>query len=184
MVSSSVARRYARALFALGVEDGQYETYASQLERVAEAFAASEELRDLWLNPAYSREQRLAALAAVEKPLNLGPLVVSTLRLLVERQRVGQLEAIVRAYRELADERSGRIRAQVISARELPGDVVSQVSGALSKATGREISLETLVDPSLLGGLVAQVGSTVLDGSLRTQLVRLGEELRTAPLAG
>lgn len=182
MVSSSIARRYARALSSIGLEDGGIEAYGDELQRVVQANAVSEELRDLWSNPAHSREDRLAGIDALAGQLQLSPAVGNLLRLLVERGRMTDLEAISRAYREIVDAHVGRVRAVVSSASALPETLTNQLGEALRKATGREIVLESRVDPSLLGGVVAQVGSTILDGSLRAQLLKLREELESAPL--
>ena len=178
MTSSSVARRYARALLSLGLEDGRFEASADELSRVEAAFAGSAALQDLWLNPAHGREERLQVAARLEGPLGLSPAVGNLVKLLVERQRVGDLQAVAAAYRTMVDERLGRVRATVTSATALGADEAERVGRALAGLTGKQVSVETKVDPALIGGVVAQVGSTVLDGSLRTQLERLRETLQ------
>lgn len=182
MSTSSVSRRYARALLSVGEEDGRWDSYASELDRAAQAFLASAELRDLWLNPAHGRQARLAAVDALAGGLSLSTPVANTVRLLVERNRADDLEVVARSYRDLADEKAGRARAVVSSAVPLPADVTQRMGAALAEVTGRKIVLETKVDPTLLGGVVTQVGSTLLDGSLRTQLERLRDQLREVPL--
>lgn len=183
MIASSVARRYARALIALGVEDGQFETYAGQLEAVRDVYVASPELREISQNPAYGRERRQAALEVVLNAVKASPLVANTLRLLIERGRSAEIEALASAYRELVDERVGRVRATVTSAAPLSKDQADKLGAALAAMTQKQIVLETKVDPALIGGVVAQVGSTLLDGSLRTQLETLKGQLATTPLA-
>jgi F-type H+-transporting ATPase subunit delta len=182
VIASSVARRYARALLALGVEDGRFEAYATQLEQVREVFAGSSDLRELWQNPAHPRERRLAALETIVARLEVSPLVANLLRLLVERRRIAEIEAVALAYRAFVDERVGRVRAVVTSAAGLNPDQTERLGAALAAMTQKQIVLETRVDPALIGGVVAQVGSTLLDGSLRTQLGTLREKLATAPL--
>lgn len=182
MSTSSVSRRYARALLSVGEEDGRWDSYAAELDRVAEAFQVSADLRDLWLNPAHGRQARLAAVDALAGSLALSTPVANTVRLLVERNRADDLELIARSYRDLADEKAGRARAVVSSAVPLPADVTQRMGAALAEVTGRKIVLETRVDPTLLGGVVTQVGSTLLDGSLRTQLERMRDRLREVPL--
>jgi F-type H+-transporting ATPase subunit delta len=177
VISSSVSRRYARALMTLGLEDGRFEAYAEELARVEAAFGASAELRDLWLNPAHPREQRLKAVDLLEKPLGLSPHVANTLRLVVERSRAAELPNLVRAFSELVDAQVGRVRAVVTSAAPMPAEVTGRLGGVLAQLTNKRIVLETKVDPGLIGGLTAQVGSMVYDGSLRTQLENLRETL-------
>lgn len=182
MISSSVPRRYARALFALGTEDGRFEGYLEELGRVSATVEQSAELRDLWLNPVHGREVRQRSVDVLAEQLGLSPATANLLRLLVERGRLDSLEAIVRAYRELVDAQVGRVRAVVTSAIPLGAESTGHIGEVLARATGRQIVLESRVDAGLLGGVVAQVGSTVLDGSLRTQLARLRQELERAPL--
>jgi F-type H+-transporting ATPase subunit delta len=179
VASGSVARRYARALLSIGVADGQFENYAAQLGRIQQAYDVSPELRDLWLNPANDRDRRLKAIDSLVGPLELSPSVANTLRLLVERQRLADLPAIVRAYNELVDEKSGRVQAVVTSAVALTAELTGEIAAALATSTKKQIVLETKVDPSLIGGIVTRVGGTVLDGSLKTQLEQLRTTLRT-----
>lgn len=182
MTSSSVARRYARALLSLGVEDGQFEAYAEQLNRILTAFQVSDELRDLWLNPAHGRGPRLAAVDGLAGPLGLSDSVANLLRLLVERRRMNDLEMIVRVYQDMVDERAGRLRATVTSAVPLAAEITARIAHVLAQATQKQITIETHVDPKLIGGVVTQVGSTVLDGSVRTQLELMRTQLKNAPL--
>jgi F-type H+-transporting ATPase subunit delta len=115
--------------------------------------------------------QSLAARAEVQ------PLSANFLGLILEKRRLVHLEEIALAYEELADERLGRGKATVTSAAPLPEPMLEELKVRLRRATGKEIYLEARVDPAILGGLVAQVGSTVYDGSLRTRLRRMREQL-------
>jgi F-type H+-transporting ATPase subunit delta len=180
VTSSSVARRYARALMALGTEDGRFEAYAAELTRLNAAFAASAELQDLWLNPANGRDERLKAIELLTGALQISPVIQNLLKLLVERGRVADLGVLSRAFQEMCDEKAGRVRALVTSAKPLGAEQAGRLQAALAAMTSRQITLETAVDPALIGGVVTQVGSTVLDGSLRTQLLTLQKTLREA----
>lgn len=182
MLSSSIARRYAKALSAIGQDDGQLEAYGDELSRVVKAHEASEELRDIWSNPAYSRESRLATITALVQHLKLSTSVGNLLQILVERERMGHLESIAQAYSDIVDSHVGRVRAVITSATPLPDEVAASLKEALEKESKAQITLSTQVDPSLIGGVVAQVGSTVLDGSVRAQLLALKKELDSAPL--
>ena len=182
MIPSSVARRYARALLSLGLEEGRPEQYGDQLEQVLETIRANRELRILLENPGYSLPDRQGAIDALASALGLSPLSVNFLRLLLERQRIGDLAQIARIYRAMVDQQAGRIRATVTSARPLGDDQTDRLRDAIGRMTGRSVVLESQTDSSLIGGVVAQVGTTLLDGSLRTQLERLRQELKNAPL--
>jgi F-type H+-transporting ATPase subunit delta len=108
--------------------------------------------------------------------------MVNFLRLLVDRQRIGDLPQIARSFRAMVDQQAGRLRATVTSAGPLADDEVARVRDAIARMTGRTVVLESRTDPALIGGVVAQVGATQLDGSLRTQLERMREELKNAPV--
>jgi F-type H+-transporting ATPase subunit delta len=181
LIASSVARRYARALLSLGLEEGRFEQYGDELEAVLQAMKASRELASILDNPGYSPSQRRAAVDAVASGLNLSPLTVNFLRLLIDRQRIGDLAQIARVYRSLVDQQAGRVRATVTSAGALNEHQLDRLRETIGRMTGRSIVLEAKTDPSLIGGVVAQVGAKLLDGSLRTQLERMRHELKNPP---
>jgi F-type H+-transporting ATPase subunit delta len=180
--NASVARRYARALFSLGLEEGRFDQYGDELTLVLSAMRENRELGFLLATPGYSPEQRHAAVDAAAGALRLSPLTVNFLRLVVDRQRGADLEAIARAYRAMVDQQAGRIRATVTAARPLSEDEIDRLREAIARMTGRSIVLETKTDPALIGGVVTQVGATMLDGSLRTQLERMRDDLKSAPV--
>ena len=180
MIDPRTARRYARALFELGLSEGKHEQYGNELESVVQAIRHSREARWVLENPGYTAEQRHQAVQALADALRLSPTVVNFLGLLVDRQRAAALADMARAYGEMLDKQQGRVRATVTSAQPLGEDELTRVREAIAKMTGRNIVLETKTDPSLIGGVVTQVGATMLDGSLRTQLERMREELKRA----
>jgi F-type H+-transporting ATPase subunit delta len=182
LITASVARRYARALLALGLEEGRFEQVGEELEAVLQAIRERRELRVFLENPGYTPAQRLAAVDAAASALRLSPATANFLRLLVERQRGGDLAAIARAYRAMVDQQAGRVRATVTAARPLSDGELERLREAIGRMTGSSIVLESRTDPALIGGVVAQVGTLQLDGSLRTQLERLRDDLKAAPI--
>jgi F-type H+-transporting ATPase subunit delta len=97
--------------------------------------------------------------------------------LLLERRRILLLPAIARAYRDFADAHTGRVRAKVTSAEPLSAAALDRVRRSLEERTGKKVIVEPAVDAGLIGGVVAQVGDLVLDGSVRTQLADLRQKL-------
>ncbi|WP_426755639.1 ATP synthase F1 subunit delta [Myxococcus sp. Y35] len=180
MVNVSIARRYARALLDVATEAGRTDAVAEQLTALADVIAKNAELTDVLVNPAYTREQRLHVVESVMKaiPGGVEPTLANTLRLLVDRNRLGYLGDIARLFRDMADARAGRVRGHVTSAAPLPADALAQLQQTLQQLTQRNVLLETRVDPSLLGGVAAQVGSILYDGSIRTQLEEMRRELK------
>lgn len=171
-----MAKRYAKALLEAAAEAGALEQVAADLEALGPHFAAKE-VAGFFANPAVPRARKEAALAAAAERASASRIFVSLLRLLVARERVGLLPDIARLFRDLADERTGRVRAEVTAAVPLPAASLEALAARLSAATGRQVHLTPRVDPTVLGGLVARVGSTLYDASLRTQLRRMREVL-------
>jgi F-type H+-transporting ATPase subunit delta len=177
-VIGSISRRYSRALLEVAVPQGAADAVADELERLAGAVKASEDLRNVLFNPAFDRKQRHQVVEALTQTLGLGTTVGSLAKLLVDRDRFRQVGAIAESYREVADEHAGRARASVRTAVPVPAEVAPKLELALSKAVSRKVALETRVDPALLGGAVAQVGSLLFDGSVKTELEDIRRTLK------
>jgi F-type H+-transporting ATPase subunit delta len=176
-LSGSVSRRYARALFQIGVDSGTFEALGQELSDLAEVFAGSVELRQTLENPSFKPSEKRAILEKLLPRVAPSRTVQSFALLLLERGRIAALPSIARAYRELVDGHTGRVRATVVSAQPLAAGDLDRVRQALEKRTKKKVLLESQVDPSLIGGLVARVGDLVLDGSVRTQLATLRQKL-------
>jgi F-type H+-transporting ATPase subunit delta len=169
----SVGRRYARALFELGLARGTFEAFGHELGGLAEIYAGSPELRQTLENPVFKLDQRRAVLAKLLPSVAPSVEVRNFALMLLERRRLVALPVIARAYAEMVDVKLGRVRATVTSAQPLDAATQTQVQAALEKRTGKKVLLTTGVDPSLIGGIVARVGDLVFDGSLRTRLATL-----------
>jgi len=182
VIEASVSRRYARALFSLALEEGRHERTGEELEAAAQAIRASSEARTVVENPGYTAAHRHAVADVLVQQLSLSPLTANFLHLLVDRQRLAEIGAIARSYGEMLDEKVGRIRATVTSAKPLTEEELRRVREVFSQATRRTIVLDSRTDPKIVGGLVAQVGPKEWDGSIRTQLERLRRELKSTPL--
>ncbi len=178
MAAGSIARRYARALIDLAGEGKQEQQIQELLAALGDAVRSSRELKDLFENPAYSHDQRVQTVDALCKAVKAPSVLVNFLHLLVDRSRLRYLESIARIYGEMADARAGRVRARVISAIEMKDAAANRLAQVLQAATGREVVLEREVQASILGGVVAHVGGRVFDGSLRTQLEELKNQLK------
>ena len=178
MIMGSIARRYAKALFGLAVEQGRVEAWSDALVALQKAVDGSPDLQDVLSNPVYSKEQRRAIVGKLAAALGLDAEPTSLLFLLAERNRLGYLPAIVRTFGELADLKLGRVRAKVTTAVPLDGAAAQAIADRLSQSTRATVLVDRQVDPALLGGVVAQVGSLVFDGSLRTQLEDLRRTLK------
>jgi F-type H+-transporting ATPase subunit delta len=178
MIMGSIARRYAKALFSLAVEKGRVEPWANSLQALKQAVDGSPDLRDVLSNPVYSKEQRRPVVEKLAAALSLDAEPASLLFLLGDRNRLAYLGAVVDTFRDLADQHLGWLRARVTSAVKLEDGAAQAIADKLSKATQAKVLLDRVVDPAIMGGVVAQVGSLVYDGSVRTQLDDLRKQLK------
>jgi F-type H+-transporting ATPase subunit delta len=178
MIMGSIGRRYAKALFGLAVEMDRVEAWAKSLESLREAVETSPDLRDVLSNPMYAKEQRRAIVEKLATALSLEAEPANLLFLLGDRNRLPYLAAVVETFRALADAHLGRLRAKVVSAVKLDDAAVAAIADELSRKHGAKVLVERAVDPALLGGVIAQVGSMVYDGSVRTQLEDLRKQLK------
>jgi len=173
MISGSVARRYARALLAIGQSQHKDDVLTSEVERLAQAYEKSADLQSLLSNPVFTTAQREAVISEMVSRLALSPTIVNLTKLLLQRGRMAALPGIARALRLLVDEQAGRVRARVTSAKPLDPLMEGRSRSAIGRATGRAVVLEKREDPSLIAGIVTQVGDVVYDGSLAAKLEEL-----------
>jgi F-type H+-transporting ATPase subunit delta len=177
MVTGSLARRWAKALFAIGEEQGNLLGLTREVQRVAEAWAESEELQGAMSNPAFGRDARRQVWESVLRRLGATPIGRNFFLLLLTKGRLQELPAIARELQLLGDRKDNRLRAEVASAAPIGEDVVTRLRMALQKATGSTIVVNAVVEPGLIGGLVTRIGDMMYDGSVRTQLARAKEQM-------
>jgi F-type H+-transporting ATPase subunit delta len=128
-------------------------------------------------NPVFSLEKRKLIMDELSRRLALSKTVRNFIMLLLDKGRIAALPDIARVHRTLIDEHAGRMRATVTSARPLDPMLETRLKTALEKSSGKVVLFDKREDPAILGGLVTQLGDTVYDGSVRTQLQQLREEL-------
>jgi len=173
----TVARRYARALFALADESGAVDRVREEMGQIAELLEAHPALRHALFRPLHPAAERRGVLRGVCARVGSGDTVRNFLAFLVDQRRIVDFEGIRAEYERLADEAAGRVRAEVVAASPLDARQTERLRAALSARTGHEVDLEVAVDADLIGGAVAVVGGVVFDGSLRTQLSQLRDTL-------
>jgi len=172
----AVSNRYARALADV-VPAADYRQVQGELEEFAAALSESSDLREVMETPAVPMEKKLKVLAAVAERRGASRLTLNFLRVLARNYRLRLLDEIRAAFRNLADARLGVVRVKITSARELSSGQRELLRARFHQLTQKQAELEFRLDPELIGGVVAQVGSTVYDGSIRGQLERIREQL-------
>jgi len=174
MASGSLARRYAKAVLSL---EGDTSKIATELRTLAKAMADSAELVTALTNPAIRRGDRRKVIDALLQLIAAQPNTKNLVYLLLDGERLSSLPAISRELDAMLEARGGRITAVITSATPLDAAQLSQITVALEKLSGKKVAVTKREDPALLGGVVAKLGDTVYDGSLRTQLRSLRDEL-------
>jgi len=169
-----IAERYAEGL-AKAIEDtGRKQAALEALQAIAAAYTEVHDFRSALSNPAIAYEQRAKVLESSLAAMQIDvPEVTQLTELLLRRARISLLPEVVRIFSGIVDEATGFAGAQVRSAAPLTDIQQERVSDALERFTGAKIRMECDVDASLLGGVVARVGSKVIDGSVRSRLNRL-----------
>jgi F-type H+-transporting ATPase subunit delta len=178
VIGGSLARRYARALVDIGREERHLRRVLSEVEEFAKAFEGSPALREVMEADDISRRDKHAALDAALSPAGFLPATTSFLSLLVEKGRMNILSEILVALRRMVEEIEGIERVEVVVPMALSATQKALLQTVLERRTGKKVVLEETVDPAVLGGMVVRVGSTVYDGSVRTQIRQIRENLQ------
>lgn len=173
MMLSVSATRYANALAEVVLTPGSGldpRDVVGQLRRVEELLAQSDELRHVMYSPAVRNSKKRAAMAHFATDLGLAPKIRNFVFVLIDHRRFAQLPAIREAFEQAVDERTGFVRADVVSARPLDDSQRNVLEAELNRLTGKRVRMQFATDEALIGGLVARIGSTVYDGSVRGKL--------------
>ncbi len=178
MKQTILARRYAKALFAVGKENDSYEAYNDSLQGVAGLYASNPEIVDALTNPLYPLDVREKVMTGLVSSMEVEKVMGNFLILLVQKKRAEILPEISEEFQMMVNVEKNVSHGSIISAVELSDELQANVQATLEKLTGKKVVLSTSVDPSLIGGIIAKVGDLVLDGSIRTQLAGLKDTIK------
>lgn len=176
MIVGSVARRYARAIFAVAEEAQTLDQTAAELQLLG-AVAGDPEIGAALANPLLDTAARRGLAATIADNLKVSPTTRNFVSLLADHRRLDQLAGIARAFTRILDDKLHRVRATVTSAQPLDDAQRQALVAALERKLGRTVLADTQIDPALLGGVVVDVEGTVYDGSVRTQLQSLATRI-------
>ena len=178
MTNRTAATRYARALLDIALkEQGDVRAIETELADFVALFTQHPTLEKVLLNPVVPVARKRATIAELTLRAKLSPVLGKLLLLLAERDRLVLLPDLLAAYRERLLDHLNIVRAEVTTAVALPAERATEVERSLARVTGRTVMLDTRVDPAIIGGVVARVGSTVYDGSVTTQLQKMKQRL-------
>jgi len=177
MIPGVIAKRYATALLDLGNETNQLDQLVEELQRVADAYQASPDLRAAFEDPHVSPQAKKGILGDIADRVSASATTKNAVGLLLDRRRIRALPAIAAKLREMADLKRGILRAEVHTAMPLPEEYFGKLQRELERITGRRVALDRKLDPSLICGVVVRVGDRVYDGSLVTRLRQMKDSL-------
>ena len=182
MKNTVIAKRYAKALFAVGKEEGDFDAYSKALNKMAELYVSTPEVRDALINPMYPLEVREKVMEHLVKKMKTSQVMSNFFNLLVQKKRANILPDIAEVFQALVDADKNMCQGTVVSATKLDAKLSKKIKATLEKITGKQVVLTTQVDPSIIGGIVAKVGDLVLDGCIKSQLAGLKESIKGSEL--
>jgi F-type H+-transporting ATPase subunit delta len=182
MIPGTLARRYARALMDLAQSPTERDAFADDLDAFADLTRQKDDagapLVVTLTADRFLLSQRAKLVEALATRLSVAPMVLRFVHYVLERGRMDGITQIARASRRMADDLANRVRAKITTARPLSADATGRLVEALERATGRTVISSSHVNPEIIGGVVAQVGSYVLDGSVPSTLAAIRASLR------
>jgi F-type H+-transporting ATPase subunit delta len=177
MSTRASAGRYARALLDVVIKEGNPEQVEQELTSLAVPFADNSELQKALANPAVPVAAKRKVVESVVERTKPSPALGKLLLMLADRDRLNLLPELAEVYREQLMEHQQVISAEVTTAVPISAERVAQLEKRIAAATGRRVTMTASVDPAIIGGAVARVGSIVYDGSIATQLSKMRERL-------
>ncbi len=172
-----IANRYARALADVAAAQGNYAQVLGELENFGAAYRESLEFREVCDTPAVGMPQKLKVVEGLAARMGVSHVTLNFMRVLMSHYRMPLLDETIQAFRSVANARMGIVRVKISSATGLSPEEQALLRARFNELTRRQSELEFHLDASLIGGLLAQIGSTVFDGSIRGSLNRLRGQL-------
>ena len=175
---SGVAERYATALFELALESDPIDSIRADLAKFQALLVESPELTRLVRSPVFTAETQEKALAAVLARAGIGGVAANFLRVVAGNRRLFAVGDIIKGFDALVARHKGEVSAEVTVAEPLSDAHLAEVKDALTKVTGKDVTVDVKVDPSIIGGLIVKLGSRMVDSSLRTKLHALKHAMK------
>ncbi|MBL4869534.1 MAG: F0F1 ATP synthase subunit delta [Robiginitomaculum sp.] len=179
-IVSLAAGRYAQALLELAQSSKSLKTVEKDLKTLKSLFIKSDDLRAMANSPVIADTDKLKALLAVAKKAKIGKLTTQFIGTVVENQRAGEIPAMITAFEQSVAALRGTQSAEIFSAKKLTPAQLSSIKTQLKKSLGRTVSVETHIDPELLGGFAVKIGSRYFDSTLKTKLEGLKMAMKEA----
>ena len=177
MIPAAILGRYARSLAEIVFEENVEQAVTNDLRTYTEIFRAVPDILEVFDSPAVPRENKEKLLTEIMALHPVQPITSNFLRILLQHNRIRFFQQIADAYGKAVNERKGVVTARITTAAPLTREALTSLEAKLGEVTGKRVTVELQTDASLLGGVVVQVGSTIFDGSIRTQLSEMRRRL-------
>jgi F-type H+-transporting ATPase subunit delta len=177
---SGVSGRYATALFELARDERSIDSVKADLDKFEAMLADSADLKRLVRSPVFSSETQAKALSVVLDKAGISGISANFLKVLTANRRLFAVDQVIRAFAALVAKFKGEAIAEVTVAEQLSDKNLDALKAALKSVTGKDVSLNVNVDPSIIGGLVVKLGSRMVDSSLRTKLNSIKHAMKEA----
>lgn len=177
MISGSIARRYAKALLGIAIEQRAHEKFRSELEQFATMYTSNVEFKNAMDNAIFPLSQRQSVIQTLAQKLSLSKPVTNLAEMLLARGKFSYFPMILKEFQTLSDRHMGRIRGKLTTVSKVDVTTELRIQTALEKISSQKVVLDKQEDPSLLGGFVLQLGDVVYDGSIISQLQHLRQRL-------
>lgn len=179
MSITSVARRYGEALADVAISHNQVDLVDGEVRLFTQMMSAHRELQGVFASPIISHSEKERVLNAIIDRTRPGKTTTNLLKTLLRHNRLQHLDTVYEQFHREINDRKGTVVAEVKTAAPVNSDQQEMLSRKLQQVTGKQVQLRFETDPSLIGGVVTRIGSTVYDGSIRTQLQGIKERLKT-----
>jgi F-type H+-transporting ATPase subunit delta len=178
--SSVVSKRYAKALIDLATQEGIVDQIERNFGKTVLTIVQTRNLRNFFFNPVYKSDEKMKLLDMVVKEMAISGLLKKFLEILIKKDRFPEIQEIYKEYVRLSDQLNNRAEAEITSAAALNDEDKKKLQSRLEALTGKNIYLNIKQDPTLIGGVITRIGSVVYDGSIKSQLARLKEQIMTS----
>jgi len=173
IIITAVARRYAKALLATAIDQRNFSLVLDQMESFNDQLQQSPMLLVVFLNPAVPQDRKRKILDDIGKKMGFVPLTVNLLNSMIENGRLHMLEQVITSAEQQFLDRQGILVAEVVSARKLSAQEEQKLTRKLESFTGKKVQVENRIDPTLIGGIITKIGTTLYDGTIVSQLEHL-----------
>lgn len=177
MIPSAILGRYSRSLAEIAFEENLEHAVSEDLRTFSEIFSQVPDLLDVFNAPAIPKDEKEKLLAALMAKYPVNPITSNFIRILLQHNRMLHFRQIADGYEKSVNERKGIVSARITAAAPVSPDNLKALEAKLAEITGKRINMESQTDTNLLGGVVVQIGSTIFDGSVRTQLTEMKRRL-------